>query len=423
MEDMDAPLHPHAERARRRAERVPGLRRVRRPATATSPDLDLAYLRPRPRAGAVPVVVLPGGPGLASALVYEPFRRRAGAEGLDVIMIEHRGVGLSRHCSSGDELPPVAVTATAAVDDIAAVLEAEGIDTAVLVGSSYGTYLAQGFGLRHPERVAGMVLDSTVLTAQDHAVVREHTRRLLWHGEEPGTAGIARKIRVLVERNDHPVAALGPAARILYEFTSDHVLERYLDQLVVGRAPGTRKLLETLGSRELTEDAPFIMEMSLVGHIAFRELNFGPAPDGLIFDPALDTALAAGRFPAFESEPFDLPAALPRFDWPVAVLSGERDLRTPRPVAARTADLLPDAVLVPAPGTGHSALDTHPALLRAVTTSVRDGHHRELPARPAELARLPREGGTAVWMPRIVRACLTADRLRTAVHGRPIPGS
>jgi proline iminopeptidase len=423
MEVMASSWRSLTEQFRRRAERVPGLRRVRRPATTTSPDFDLAYLRPRTLPESVPVVVIPGGPGLASALVYEPFRRRAVTEGLDVIMIEHRGVGLSRCDSAGHELPSAAITATTAVDDIAAVLDAEGVDTAVLVGSSYGTYLTQGFGLRHSERVAGMVLDSTVLTAWDYVTVREHARRLLWHGEEPSTAGLARKIRVLVERDGHPVAALGQAARILYEFTSDHVLERYLDQLVVGRAPDTRKLLETLGSRELAEDAPFIMEMSLVGHIAFRELNFGPTPDGMIFDPALDTAAAAGRFPAFEGEPFDLPTALPRFDWPVAVLSGDRDLRTPRPLATRTAGLLPDAVLVPVPGLGHSALDTHPALLRAVAAAVRDAHHHELPTRAAELPQLPREGGSSVWIPRIVRTSLAIDRLRTAAHGRRLPQS
>lgn len=388
-----------------------------------SPDLDLAYLRPHPRPGTVPVVVLPGGPGLGSALVYEPFRRRAVAEGLDVIMIEHRGVGLSRHDSAGDDLPPAAITATAAVDDVAAVLDAEDIDAAVIVGSSYGSYLAQGFGLRHPERVSGMVLDSTMLTAWDHVVVREHARRLLWHGEEPSTAKLARKLRILVERDGHPVDSLGSATRILYEFTCDRLLERYLDHLVVGRAPGTRDLLETLGSKELTEDAPFAMEISLVGRIAFRELNFAPAPDGMIFDPALDMACAAGRFPAFEGEPFDLPAALPRFDWPVAVVSGDRDLRTPRPVATRTAELLPDAVVVPIPEMGHSALDTHPALLRAVTTTVRDAHHRELPTHTTDLARLPREGGSSVWIQRIVRASLATDRLRTAVHGRHIPRS
>lgn len=175
-----------------------------------------------------------------------------------------------------------------------------------------------------------MVLDSTVLTAWDHVAVRKHARRLLWHGEEPSTAGLARKLRILVEREGHPVPALGSAARILYEFTSDRLLERYLDHLVVGRAPGTHRLLATLGSKELTEDAPFAMETSLVGRIAFRELNFAPEPDGMIFDPALDIV------PAFEGGPIDLPAALPRFDWPVAVLSGDRDLRTPRPVATRT---------------------------------------------------------------------------------------
>ncbi|MEX5236186.1 alpha/beta hydrolase [Kocuria arenosa] len=418
---MDSSLPPRAERFRRRAERLPGLRRVRRPATTTSPEFDLAYLRPRPRTGAVPVVVIPGGPGLASALVYERFRRRAVTEGLDVIMIEHRGVGLSRHDCAGQDLPPAAITANAAVDDIAAVLDAEGADTALIVGSSYGTYLAQGFGARHPARVAGMVLDSTVLTAWDHVVVREHARRLLWHGQEPSAAGLAGKIRVLVERDGHPVASLGPAVRILYEFTSDQLLERYLDHLIVDRAPGTGRLLETLGSKELTVDIPFVMETSLVGRIAFRELNFGPAPDGMIFDPALEVIAAADRFPPFEGEPFDLPAAMPGFDWPVAVVSGDRDLRTPRPVATRAAGLLPEAVLVPVPGMGHSALDTHPALLRAVATSVRDARSRELAARAGELARLPREGGSSVWMPRIVRASLVTDRWRTAARGRRVP--
>ncbi|MFW6186384.1 MAG: alpha/beta fold hydrolase [Actinomycetota bacterium] len=293
----------------------------------------------------------------------------------------------------------------------------------MVAGSSYGSYLAQGFGVRHPRRVAGMVLDSTVLTAQDHVVVREHARRLLWHGTEPSTAGLARKIRILVERDGHPVASLGAAARILYEFTSDHLLERYLDQLVVGRARGTGRLLATLGSRELLEDTPLIMELSLVGRIAFRELDFAPPPDGTVFDPALDMASVADRFPAFEGEPFDLPAALPRFHWPVAVLSGDRDLRTPRPVAERTADLLPDAVLVPVRGMGHSALDTRPALLRAVLTGVRDGRHHELPARAAELGRLPRGGSSSVWIPRVVRASLATDRVRTILRSDPISRS
>src|SRR5690606_5237226 len=76
--------------------------------------------------------------------------------------------------------------------------------------------------------------------------------------------------------------------------------------------------------------------------------------------PQVVFAAAAARHPPFTGEPYDLQAALPGFPWPVAVVSGERDLRTPRPVAEQVAGLAPDAVLVPLPGLGHSALDSHP---------------------------------------------------------------
>ena len=42
------------------------------------------------------------------------------AEGLDVIMIEHRGVGMSRHDDSGADLAPAALTIEQVVDDVAA---------------------------------------------------------------------------------------------------------------------------------------------------------------------------------------------------------------------------------------------------------------------------------------------------------------
>lgn len=66
---------------------------VRRPAGATT--VDVAYLRTNPGDG-LPIVVIPGGPGLASALPYRGLRRDATAQGLDLVMMEHRGVGLSR---------------------------------------------------------------------------------------------------------------------------------------------------------------------------------------------------------------------------------------------------------------------------------------------------------------------------------------
>ncbi len=144
-------------------------------------------------------MVLPGGPGLASVRPYRSFRAAAAREGIDVIMVDHRGVGLSRRRDNGEDLPQSALTVEAAVDDVAAVLDACRVERAVVYGSSYGTYLAQGVGVRHPERVAGMVLDSEMLCADRGAAHREALRRLFWHGERADTAAATRLVRHLVE--------------------------------------------------------------------------------------------------------------------------------------------------------------------------------------------------------------------------------
>ncbi|MDF2993630.1 MAG: hydrolase, partial [Microbacterium sp.] len=109
--------------------------RVRRPATEETPAFDLTYVRSGPR-GATPVLVIPGGPGLASVVPYRGLRRWAARGGLDLIMVEHRGVGRSRTGLDGRPLPPAAMRVTAVLDDLAAVLDAEAIDRAVIVGSS-----------------------------------------------------------------------------------------------------------------------------------------------------------------------------------------------------------------------------------------------------------------------------------------------
>jgi pimeloyl-ACP methyl ester carboxylesterase len=72
---------------------LPGVRAVRRPIRpATDQEFDLFFVRTG-RKSAHPLVLIPGGPGAASIALYRGFRRRAAAEGLDVIMMEHRGVG------------------------------------------------------------------------------------------------------------------------------------------------------------------------------------------------------------------------------------------------------------------------------------------------------------------------------------------
>ncbi|RZQ62854.1 alpha/beta fold hydrolase [Amycolatopsis suaedae] len=364
---------------------MPGVGSVRRPAGGA--EFDLHYVRTGP-AGDCPLVVLPGGPGLASILPYRRLRIEATERELDVVMIEHRGVGLSRIGCDGADLPVSALTVGEVVDDIAVVLDACGAERAVLYGSSYGSYLAQAFGARHPGRVAGMVLDSPMLTAEDDDLARTALRSLY--------LGVVRE---LVDGGLIPADESGAVVQVAHEFGGP-VAARRLPRLVAGgRGRGLWTWLAGLGEAETARVVRYVMEFDLVGAIAFGELGYAPQPDGLPLDVNLSFARQAGDFPAFAGEPFDLPAELPRFGWPVAVLSGEWDIRTPRAVAERIVELAPDAVLVPLAETGHSALDTHRlAALTAARIVVAGAHHR-LPGLADRLAALPRRGGARLLGP------------------------
>ncbi|MFC7466261.1 alpha/beta fold hydrolase [Brachybacterium sp. GCM10030252] len=413
-----APSDGYSTRFRERAARsreaaarkIPGLRTIRRPATAQSPEFDLAYVRPAPGNGPI-ALVIPGGPGLAVPLMYQSFRARAVDAGLDIVMVEHRGVGLSRRDPDGHDLPPAALTVSQVVADLGAVLETEGIDRVILSGTSYGSYVAATFAVTHPERLDGLVLDSTTISAQEHDITRRYARSLLWHGESEETAASARRIRDLVTQHGLRAPVLGETAQVVYEFGGTALLDDYLDQLARDRARWTTAMVRRLLRQEIGAPSPHVMEYDLVRHLAYAELNTGVAPDGGIFDPA--AVFHDADAPAFTGEHFDLHAQLPEVTVPALVLSGARDLRTPRPVAEAAAELLPDGVLVPLAGHAHSALDTRPTVLIDAIHAVAEGSHRTFAQRARRNLAAAPVVGTGKFLPLLVRAALTADRLRT----------
>src|SRR6476659_2144184 len=175
-------LNDKRKRAHAKLAALPGVRSIRRPVTPGSADqFDLYYVRTGTES-AHPLVFIPGGPGIASVQLYKGLRKRAAEQGLDVIMVEHRGVGMSRHDDAGADLPPEALTVDQVVDDIAAVLDDVSVQSADVYGTSYGTYVAAGVGVRHPHRVHAMILDSPVLSARDIESVRDAVRGLLLDG-------------------------------------------------------------------------------------------------------------------------------------------------------------------------------------------------------------------------------------------------
>lgn len=366
-------------RAHEKLAGLPGVRRVRRPVSPASADeFDLFYVRTG-RRSTHPVVIIPGGPGVASVQMYKGLRRRAAAAGLDVIMIEHRGVGMSRHDDSGADLPPRALTVNQVVDDVAAVLDDARADSAVIYGTSYGTYIAAGVGVRHPGRVRAMVLDSPLLSRHDIVIVRRAIRRLLLKGDSPETAPLAPKVRKLVDAGVMTASATQIIATI-YGHGGAGLLDRQLDLLLDGR-----KMLWWALSRFTTlSNLPFRYEEDLVSRIAFRELDYAAEPDGLPLDPAVAEREIRTQKVSFDDEPYDLPAEMPNFGWPTVVVSGGRDLITPPAVAERVASLLPNAVLMKLPTMAHSALDfREPAALAIAGAAFRndlDGLVAQAPA-------------------------------------------
>jgi proline-specific peptidase len=101
-----------------------------------------------------PIVLINGGPGGTHHYFHPWFSRAKGYA--HVIYYDQRGCGLS-DWNSG---PGYSVDQ--AVADLDGLRKALGIDRWVLMGYSYGGFLAQYYTIRHPENVAGLVLVSAM---------------------------------------------------------------------------------------------------------------------------------------------------------------------------------------------------------------------------------------------------------------------
>jgi pimeloyl-ACP methyl ester carboxylesterase len=110
------------------------------------------------------------------------------ARRLSVITYDNRGVGRSEAFSH-------AYTTEAMADDAVSVLDAAGVQRAHVYGISLGGMVAQQLALRHPERVASLVLGATSpggprAVRPDAEVVAFFRRRLRMSQEEAASASI-----------------------------------------------------------------------------------------------------------------------------------------------------------------------------------------------------------------------------------------
>ena len=100
------------------------------------------------------VFVLHGGPGFDHSTMKPAFNPLA--DTAQLIYYDHRGQGRSDHDS------PENWNLDQWADDLRALIDLLGVDDPIILGLSFGGFVAQNYAIRHPDRIHKLILASTV---------------------------------------------------------------------------------------------------------------------------------------------------------------------------------------------------------------------------------------------------------------------
>ncbi|GAA1484270.1 alpha/beta fold hydrolase [Brachybacterium fresconis] len=337
----------------------------------------------------VPVMLIPDGPGRGSVLPYDVLRRSLAGRGLDVLMMEHRGVGLSRLDSTGEDLPASAIRLREVLGDLLAVLDHARVPRVSVYGVGYGAYLAQALAALHPDRVHSLVLDSPLTSADDERVAQAALRALYWDGTEPSTSTIASTLRRLAAEGEIDARRAGPVVLAVHEHGGPSAVRDLVDLLALGRGQLTWNSVRQVLNQGWLQNTPYVMEYDLTARITHSELGAGRHADGGPLDPLVVVGQQARAVPPFMGEVLDLHQLAPSITAPTLVLSGRQDLVSPPVIARELAARIPGADLLEVPRAGHSMLDSRSQITQVAARWSACGAAHLLPQHAAELTALP----------------------------------
>jgi proline-specific peptidase len=261
-----------------------------------------------------PLILLHGGPGLDGSVFFPEIGALAD-DGVRLLAVDHRGNGRS---DAGDRAH---WTVPQMADDVEALIVALGLERPVVMGHSFGSFIAQHHMAAHGT-AAGYILMGTVDSVDELLKIDERLAAF-----EP------EALREQVERSwadESLVQTPAQAAQLMHDQLPFHVAEP--EGEIVGRL--------RLGMRDM------------------------------VFSPDVMRHFATGG----EYGLVDNRKRLSELDIPVLVLSGEHDRTTPAAAAHRLAELLRDADEVVIPRAAHMLLQEQPeatiAALRAFLARV-----------------------------------------------------
>lgn len=222
---------------------------------ATSGDLNLAYQRfgTGPDVVAIPAFVS----NVELMWEHELWRRglEFTAKHVRILHFDKRGIGISDRF----EQPP---TLEQRIDDIAAVMDAESIHRASILGLSEGGLMAQLFAARHPDRVEKLVLVNAVPGAR------------FWAEFTQTDEGKARAEQIM-DKIGRLVSTWGQEPQFIADWYMPSQREnpsfvrwlaRYLRQ-TAGPAD-VRRQLDSLGGLDAADELGGIRAPTLVVHVA-----------------------------------------------------------------------------------------------------------------------------------------------------------
>jgi pimeloyl-ACP methyl ester carboxylesterase len=131
----------------------------------TNGTIKLHYLKIGDHDGGVPMVLLPGL--TANAHAFEGLIAAGLADDRVVYALDFRGRGLSDKPASGYSMDEYA-------SDVLALLDAEELDSAVIVGHSFGALIGMVLAAKWPERV-----EKFVIIDSSHLLISERTAQLI----------------------------------------------------------------------------------------------------------------------------------------------------------------------------------------------------------------------------------------------------
>jgi pimeloyl-ACP methyl ester carboxylesterase len=445
------------------------------------------------------VLGLAGGPGQAALPLIADFAQLM-APGLgtrDLLMFDQRGTGASsflrcnlngdsltaggQRCASEIGVRRQQYTTATSVEDIEALRAESGYDKLVLFGVSYGTKVALDYAARHPDRVAGLILDSVVLPPGPDPLQRSTftaMRRVLAQlcaGTECSgisgnpTADLAARVKSLARK---PLRGLLTSARGVHQRVQISSGDLFDVMLTGDENPTLRaELPGALTSARKGDSAPLIRLVARsAGIISFQtsqtdfsdavfastlceEGNFPWNRASNLTGRAQQINAAARAVGAGAFSPFDIPTALttemvslclgwpsttggyvpagPLPNVPTLVVDGAADIRTPVEDALLVKSLIPSAQVLPVPFTGHSVLASEladeqcgPRAVRqffageAVTPcAATDNPFSPTPVAPTNFNRLKATGRGGKIGRTITAALSTAQDMRRQIIG------